>query len=132
MREKTRHACRAQASTNRIRNFGMELDFEDERWRYILLPLYIAVYTYENQTFQVMVNGQTGKISGQRPVDWLKVWLTVGALLAPGLTIGLVGVILLLFGGIGFPIMIVGFILLVIGLIVDFNLFQKAQAMDDA
>ena len=30
------------------------------------------------------------------------------------------------------PIMVVGFILLVIGLIVGFNLFQKAQAMDDA
>lgn len=132
MRERTRHACRSQASTNRIRNFSMELDFGDETWRYILLPVYIAVYTYEAKTYQVMVNGQTGAIAGQRPVDWMKVWLALAALVAPGLTVGFVGVILLLLGGIGFPIMVVGFILLVIGLIVGFYLVQKAQKMDDA
>ncbi len=131
MRESTRQACRDQASTSKIRNFSMELDFDEEHWRYILLPLYIAVYTYEGKPYQVMVNGQTGAISGQRPVDWFKVWLAVAGLVAPGLTIGIVGAILLLFGGLGLPILVVGFILLIIGLIVGFNLVRQAQAMDD-
>ena len=132
MREQTRQACRSQASTNRIRNFSMELDFNNERWRYILLPVYLAVYSYENKNYQVMVNGQNGSISGQRPVDWLKVWLAVGALLAPGLTVGLIGLITLFFAGLGLPIAIVGFVLLIIGLVISFNLVRKAQAMDDA
>jgi hypothetical protein len=122
MRERTRQSCRAQASTSRIRNFSMELDFDEENWRYILLPLYLAVYTYQGKPYQVMVNGQTGEISGQRPVDWLKVWLAVVALVAPGL----------LLGGAEFTFLVIGFILLLIGLIIGFNLVRQAQRLDDA
>jgi hypothetical protein len=132
MREQTRQACRSQASTSRIRNFGMTLDFNDERWRYILLPVYVAVYNYNGQSYQVMINAQTRTVSGQRPVDWLKVWLAVGALLAPGLILGLIGVVTLLLGGLGVFVMMIGFILLVIGLIISFNLVRQAQGMDDA
>ena len=132
MREETRQACRNQASTSKIRNFSMNLDFDDEGWRYILLPMYLAVYKFEEKTFQVMVNGQTGEIAGQRPVDWLKVWLAIGALLAPGLTIGLIGFLLLILNDTGFPIMIAGFGLLVVGLIISFKTFTKASGMDDA
>jgi predicted RNA-binding Zn-ribbon protein involved in translation (DUF1610 family) len=131
MRERTRQACRAQASTSQIRNFSMNLDFSDESWRYILLPAYLAIYHYQDQSYQVMVNGQTGKVSGQRPVDWLKVSLAIVGLLAPGLTVGIIGLITLIFSETGFFVGIVGFVLLVIGLIIAFNIFQKAQAMDD-
>ncbi len=44
MREDTRKKCRSQASTKKIRNFSMHLDFQDESWRYILLPAYINTY----------------------------------------------------------------------------------------
>jgi predicted RNA-binding Zn-ribbon protein involved in translation (DUF1610 family) len=131
MRERTRRACRAQASTSKIRNFSMNLDFSEESWRYILLPVYLAIYHYQDQSYQVMVNGQTGKVSGQRPVDWFKVWLAITGLLAPGLTIGIIGIITLIFAGLGLIIGVIGFMLLVIGLVIAFNIFRKAQAMDD-
>ncbi len=131
MRERTRRACRAQASTNKIRNFSMKLDFSDESWRYILLPVYLATYRYQDQSYQVMVNGQTGVVAGQRPVDWVKVWLAVFGLLSPGLTLGVIGIITTIFFDFGFFIGIIGFILLVIGLVIGFNIFRKAQAMDD-
>ena len=131
MREQTRQACRSQASTSRIRNFSMTLDFNHELWRYILLPVYIAVYSYNHQSYQVVINGQTGAVSGQRPVDWLKVWLAVAALLVPGLFLGLIGIIGLLLGGLGIFIMMIGFVLLVVGLIISFNVIRQAQSMDD-
>ena len=93
MREKTRQDCVSQASTSQVRNFSMNLDFADESWRYILLPIYLNTYRYEDKTFQIMVNGQTGAIAGQRPVDWNKVWLAIAALLAPGICLGLVGLV---------------------------------------
>lgn len=130
MREKTRQACRSQASTSKIRNFSMKLDFSDESWRYILLPLYIAVYNYENKRFQVMVNGQTGKIAGQRPVDWIKVWLAVAACMAPGLILGFIALITLALG-VGAFIGMVAFILLAVGLIVSVQMVMKAQKLDD-
>ncbi len=131
MRERTREACRAQASTSRIRNFRMNLDFSDESWRYILLPVYLANYVYQQQSYQVMINGQSGVIVGQRPVDWAKVWLAVAGLLAPGLIVGIAGLITLIFGGLGLFIGLIGFILLVIGLVISFNLVRTALAMDD-
>jgi DNA-directed RNA polymerase subunit RPC12/RpoP len=131
MREQARLACRAQASTSKIRNFSMSLDFSDESWRYILLPVYAAAYSYQSQSYQVMVNGQTGQIAGQRPVDWFKVWLAITAMLLPGLGIGFIGLLTLALGGVGFIIAIFGFMALVAGLFFALNLFRRAQEMDD-
>jgi hypothetical protein len=33
----------------------------------MLLPIWIAVYLYAGRSFQVLVNGRTGKVIGQRP-----------------------------------------------------------------
>ena len=131
MREQTRQACLSQASTSQVRNFSMSLDFADESWRYILLPVYLANYTYDGKPYQVMINGQTGSISGQRPVDWTKIWLVIGLLLLPGLFLGLVGLVTIPFGGIGVGIGGLGFILLIVGLVIGFILWKKADALDD-
>ncbi|MGD8814635.1 MAG: zinc ribbon domain-containing protein [Anaerolineales bacterium] len=93
MRERTRLACRSQASTSKIRNFSMNLDFSEETWRYILVPTYLAPYTYGDRTFQIIVNAQTGVIAGQRPADWGKIAAVLGTGLLPGVLIALIGVI---------------------------------------
>lgn len=130
MREQTRAACRAQASTSEIRNFSMKLDFSGESWRYVLLPVYVSVYTYEGETYQVMVNGQTGEISGQRPVDWTKVWLAIVATLSPGVVFGLLGLpFLLLFPPVGVFLLVLAAIALVGGGFAAFATYQKAQEM---
>ncbi|MBN1261668.1 MAG: hypothetical protein JXB35_13415 [Anaerolineae bacterium] len=130
MREDTRRACRAQASNSRMRNFTMNLDFAEETWRYVLLPVYVGLFTYANQTFQVMVNGQTAAIAGQRPVDWTKVWLAIGGLLAPGVILGIIGLVTAILG-IGVIIGVIGLVLFVIGAIIAFFIYQKAEGMDD-
>jgi hypothetical protein len=131
MREKTRQECIGQASSPNIRNFSMSLDFADETWRYILLPVYLAAYSFQDQKFQVIVNGQTGVIAGQRPVDWNKIWLAVALLSAPGLALGLIGLFTILLGGVGLVIGGIGFVLLVIGLVISAVLLRQAYAMDD-
>jgi hypothetical protein len=130
MREETRAACRGQASTSKIRNFSMELDFADESWRYILVPAYVAAYRYRDQPYQVTVNGQTGDVAGQRPVDWTRVGLVIGAILAPGALLTLAGVVTALFG-VGVPIAAVGMVLLAVGAVVAFIILRKAQGLDD-
>jgi DNA-directed RNA polymerase subunit RPC12/RpoP len=85
MREDTKKKCRSQASTRKIRNFSMQLDFQEENWRYILLPVYINTYYFENKPFQLLMNGQTGTIAGQRPADWRKIGLLSVGLILPGI-----------------------------------------------
>jgi len=132
MREMTRQACVEQASSSQIRNFSTSLDFADESWRYVLLPVYLTSYPFEGKTYQVLVNGQTGTIAGQRPVDWTKVWLVIGAVLAPGILLGLVGILTILFGGVGVVFGVLGFILLVVGVIISAVILRRAQELDDA
>lgn len=132
MRERNREACIADIPRAQYRNFSMTLDFADETWRYILLPVYLNSYQYGGQSYQVLVNGQSGTVAGQRPVDWNKVWLAIAALVAPGLLLGLAGLLTLALGGAGVFIGGFGFILLVIGLIISVVIFRQADAMDDA
>ena len=131
MRERTRQACYEQASSSQIRNFSMDLDFSEESWRYILLPVYVAAYRYHDKPYQVMVNGQTGTIAGQRPVDWTRVGLVAAALAAPGLLLCLIGLLTLVFGGLGAVIGGFGLFLLVVGLAIDAIIITKAMSLDD-
>lgn len=126
MRERCKKACHDDIHSSHVRNFSMTADFADETWRYLLLPVYLAAYKFEEKVYQVMVNGQTGVVAGQKPVAWWKIWLAIAALLLPGLISGAIGLPLLLAGGIGVFPMILGFILLVAGGILSFKLYRQA------
>jgi len=127
MREKTKDACIRQASTSMVRNFSMKLDFSDESWRYLLLPVYLAAYQFDGKTFHAIVNGQTGDISGQRPVDWKKIWLVIALILAPGVLAGLVGLLSMSTSEIGTTIGLAGFVFLMIGLVISIVILVKAD-----
>jgi transcription elongation factor Elf1 len=133
MRANTKQSCKRQASSSRMRNFSMNLDFSEESWRYILLPLYLAVYHYNQEPYQIMVNGQTGQIAGQRPVDWRKVGLAMAAALLPGLLAALIALILSWSQpGTDVSLLIVTAVLLfVIGSIIAGLMFNKARKMDE-
>jgi hypothetical protein len=132
MREQARKACHDDIHSSHVRNFSMTADFSSERWRYILLPVYLAAYQFENKTYQVMANGQTGKVAGQKPVAWWKIWLVIAALLAPGLLTGLVSLPLLLVGGVGLFVLILAAVLLGLGGFFSYLLYQKAVESEAA
>ena len=126
MRERAKTACYHQMSTSHVRNFNMSADFADESWRYMLLPVYIAAYKFDQKTYQVMVNGQSGLVAGQKPVAWWKVWLAIGALLSPGALLALIGIPLLLLGGVGLLPIIIGAILFIAGLVISGFIYKSA------
>ncbi len=131
MRDHARRACYADTGSSHVRNFRMTADFANERWRYVLLPVYLASYRFEDRLYQVMVNGQTGRVAGQKPVAWLRVWLVIAALLSPGVCLGLLGLLTLALGGIGIVGLVLGFILLVAGFIAAIFVFQKARSSEE-
>jgi len=132
MRDRAKHACHSDTGSSHVRNFRMAADFADERWRYVLLPVYLASYPFEGRTFQVMVNGQTGNVAGQKPVAWLRVWLVIAAMLSPGACLGLLGLLTLPLGGAGVVGLVVGFVLFIAALIGAIIIFQKARASEEA
>ncbi len=48
----------------------------------LLLPLWVAVYRYHDRTFQILVNGRTGRVAGYRPYSGWKIaaWVTLAVL----------------------------------------------------
>ncbi len=130
MREATRNTCRASIRGDHVANFVMSLDFADERWRNALLPVYVAAYRHEGKTYRVLVNGQTGAIAGQRPVDRKRVRLAITALLAPGAVLALAGLVTLAMG-LGAVLMAAGLVLMFFGGVIASGIRDKARSMDD-
>jgi DNA-directed RNA polymerase subunit RPC12/RpoP len=127
IRENAKKACHQDIPSHHVRNFSMTADFADESWRYILLPVYIATYKFEGKVYQMMINGQTGKIAGQKPVAWWKVWLMIAGMLSPGLFLGLIGMPLLILAGAGVILVGFGIILFIIGVVLSILLYNKAR-----
>ena len=48
-------------------------------YKNVLLPVWVASFTWNNKTYRYAVNAQTGKVSGERPYSWIKIALAVTA-----------------------------------------------------
>src|SRR3981081_439095 len=44
---------------------------------HLLLPLWVAAYWFNNTSFRVLINGQTGEVRGARPYSVIKIILFV-------------------------------------------------------
>lgn len=129
MRERAKDACRGEITSPHVRNLSVAAAFEDEVWRYVLLPVYVAPYRFEGKPYQLLINGQTGGVVGQKPVAWAKVWLVVAALLTPGVLLSLLGLPLTLAAGFGAILLVFGAVLFIAGLVISgIVLWQAMQA----
>jgi ABC-type Fe3+ transport system permease subunit len=43
----------------------------------VLLPVWSVAYRYREQVYRFLLNGQTGKATGQAPTSWQKVIIAV-------------------------------------------------------
>lgn len=50
-------------------------DFSSKSYKHVLLPLWVGIYTYAGQEYHILINGQTGKVGGKKPIDRVKIWL---------------------------------------------------------
>lgn len=57
---------------------SISTDYSDERFKHLLLPIWMAAYRYRGKSYRFIVNGQTGRVQGERP--WSP-WKIGGAVL---------------------------------------------------
>ena len=50
------------------------INFENGKIRYSLLPVWMLNIKYLDKMYQFAINGQTGKVVGEYPVDKSKKW----------------------------------------------------------
>jgi len=73
------------------RSLNVQTQFSHVNSDLCLLPIYMLTYRYKDRLFRFLVNGQTGKVAGEKPVSWNRIWAAIG-----GGVVALVLLILLL------------------------------------
>ena len=64
--------------------------YYDVTFKHLLLPVYAGAYRFNGKLFQIVVNGRTGEIQGDRPYSFWKIALLVVSLLFVALILVLV------------------------------------------
>ncbi|BDC52072.1 hypothetical protein F183_A43870 [Bryobacterales bacterium F-183] len=59
-----------------------EVNYFDVTFKHVLLPVWIGAYRFQGRVFQVIVNGRTGEVQGERPYSFAKIALAVLAVVA--------------------------------------------------
>lgn len=78
MDEQIRADVRRDIGGDEQRITSLDTDYGNERFKHLLLPIWMAAYRYRGKSYRFIVNGQTGRVQGERP--W-SVWKIAGAVM---------------------------------------------------
>lgn len=70
------------------------LNWHDMTYKLILLPVWIGQYRYKGKTYPIMVNGQTGHVTGGKPKDTVKAIGIILSIIVTVIVLGLIGAII--------------------------------------
>jgi predicted RNA-binding Zn-ribbon protein involved in translation (DUF1610 family) len=74
--------CDERYIPGRCRNLKVNTRIENLTSEPMLLPVWIMAYRYEEQVFRFLVNGQTGRATGQAPISYRKIAAAIGIAVA--------------------------------------------------
>ncbi len=77
-----RNLCAQDIGGNHQQLHSVQTQYVGVSFKHILLPTWLAAYRYNEKTYQVVVNGRSGKVVGGRPYSWIKITLLVLVILA--------------------------------------------------
>ncbi|HYT66686.1 MAG TPA: hypothetical protein VEL51_09725 [Vicinamibacterales bacterium] len=77
MHEKLEALCAAQVPGDTYRNLVIHPTFSAQTFKHILVPIWLLTYTYGARVFHVLVNGATGRMAGEYPKSFWKVFFLV-------------------------------------------------------
>ena len=108
--------CRQASGADHVRDFRIEAEYDDLNWTLLLLPAFVTWYQEGERIWPVLVNGQSGRVSGVRRASTRKANVTSLVLGAIALILFLVGGLMALLGAALPPVAVVGGVILILGL----------------
>ena len=69
--------CARQIPGDTYRNLRVQRDYASRTFKHVLVPVWLVGYTYGRKNFQIVANGYTGAIAGERPYSWVKISFAV-------------------------------------------------------
>ncbi len=89
--------CRADIGGDEQRVERVNTTYSNITYKLMLLPVWVCCYLFAGKTWQVLINGQTGEVQGDRPYSKLK----IAAALAAGLLLAALILFLFILDGSG-------------------------------
>jgi hypothetical protein len=77
MTQKLEELCAAEVPGDTYRNLAIHPTFSARTFKHILVPVWLLTYTYGARIFHVLVNGDTGRMAGEYPKSFWKVFFLV-------------------------------------------------------
>ena len=77
MHQKLEAMCAAEVPGDTYRNLVIHPTFSDRTFKHILVPIWLLTYTYGARVFHVLVNGSTGRMAGEYPKSFWKIFFLV-------------------------------------------------------
>ena len=69
--------CASDVPGDTHRNLQVDARYQGRTFKHVLVPVWLASYTYGPKAFQVVINGYSGKMAGEHPLSWIKITLAV-------------------------------------------------------
>jgi ribosomal protein S27E len=89
MEAAVRELCSRQVPGDTQRDLQVHTEYQGRTFKHVLVPVWLVSYTYGPTNYQIVVNGYTGAVAGDRPISYTKIFFYV--------VLPLIIVILLLF-----------------------------------
>jgi hypothetical protein len=77
MDARLRQLCAEQVPGDTHRDLQVHASYREQTFKHILAPLWLATYRHHGRSYQAVVNGVTGMVSGSRPWSWIKIALAL-------------------------------------------------------
>ena len=81
MERQTLALCGEQVPGDTYRSLEAQQQYSAQTFKHVLAPLWLLTYAYHGKPFQVVVNGHTGKIAGEHPLSWVKIFFAAVAVI---------------------------------------------------
>lgn len=76
-----RQDCRGNIGGDKQKVDSMDTNYSDITFKHILVPVYAGAYRFNNQVYQIIVNGRTGEVQGERPYSKLKIGCLIASII---------------------------------------------------
>ncbi|GAB3641014.1 hypothetical protein GCM10027423_16500 [Spirosoma arcticum] len=81
IRAREENACSGEVGGDTQRSLNVSTRLTNLTFKHILLPLWICAYVYNGKPYRFIINGQTGRIAGDRPKSAWKIGLLIAGFL---------------------------------------------------
>lgn len=79
--------CSKDVPGDTQRDLSVRTVLSDQTFKHLMCPLWVGSFRYKGKVYPFVLNGETGKLYGEKPWSWVKITLAVLAAAAAGIAI---------------------------------------------